>query len=141
MKTTTKNASDIKLNEETFNYVLELINTTISSNKPYIDLKNDWKVNGDLQQLPALMSNCKPTSLSRRKEMKKRIFYLFKNVTITRINNLMTAFNISGISIEPSIREQEIINSRRAYVKLRNEARESYSKYKAIKGDYYKLGK
>lgn len=81
------NPSEIKLGQETFNNVLELINDTIKN--------NDWLVSGDLQKLPELMLSYinSNISLSRRKELKKRIYFLYKKVTINRINNIMRSIN------------------------------------------------
>lgn len=138
MKTITDNntnPSEIKLGQETFNNILKLINNTINN--------NDWLVSGDLQKLPELMlgyidSNI---SLSRRKELKKRIYFLYKKVTINRINNILRSIGNSSIKIEHSIHEQNIIKSRKEYVELRNKANVALLNYKSIKGDYYKSTK
>lgn len=129
------NPSEIKLGQETFNNVLELINDTIKN--------NDWLVSGDLQKLPELMLSYinSNISLSRRKELKKRIYFLYKKVTINRINNIMRSINNNTIKIDHSIHEQNIIKSRKEYVELRNKANAALLSYKSIKGDYYKLSK
>ncbi len=126
------NPSEIKLGQETFNNVLELINDTIKN--------NDWLVSGDLQKLPELMLSYinSNISLSRRKELKKRIYFLYKKVTINRINNIMRSISNNTIKIDHSIHEQNIIKSRKEYVELRNKANAALLSYKSIKGDYYR---
>lgn len=126
------NPSEIKLGQETFNNTLELINNTIKN--------NDWLISGDLQKLPELMLDYinSDISLSRRKELKKRIYFLYKKVTINRINNVLRSINNNTIKIEKSAHEQNIIKSRKEYVELRNKANVALLNYKSIKGDYYK---
>ncbi len=131
MKTIAKQSSDIILNEETFNDITLLITELIKS--------KEWEVKGDISNLVEEFSNNSTSSntLSKTKKLKKRIFFLQRVITLKRINNLFSEFNIKA-TVDYSTKEQKIRSTRKDWVEARNKASEAIVLYKATKGDFYK---
>ena len=130
MKTiqTKTNASNVELTISTFKELTYFIKDNLG----------DWKITGNLDSLPyelhEAVSNSK--TKSKLKKIKKRIFFLKRKVSISKLNKLFEEIN-SQIIVDISDKEKEINTARKNYKELLNKTRESYSNYKLVKGDYY----
>jgi hypothetical protein len=124
--------SEISLSKEIF----ESLTTLIKDN---LKIK-DWEITGDIDRVSEFMEDKIMTtlSLSQKKKLKKSIYNLVNRFTIHRLNTLFKYFNIKYVKIDLSEKEKEIIKIRKEYLELRNLTIETYTKYKSIKGDYYR---
>lgn len=136
METTVKKLGiDYTYNQVELN---KIVNNTIDKIKNY-KIANNYKLNGDLNYY-----NFKYLPLSKRqiKKIQKYCFWIQKNPSLKRINSFFSLlsknYGVKRVKINISLKEQKIQNTRKEWLKAKNESERLLALYKKEKGDFYK---
>lgn len=130
---TTNHPSEIKLDQETFNQLQDLIESWLSN--------KDYKISGNVKHLSNQLESGSlglHHSWNKKKQFKKRIFRFSKKQTVKQLRNLLREFGIDSFKVELSDKEQQIINKQRLMKDLKSKYEKAISEYKLEKGNYFK---
>lgn len=122
------------------NVLDEKVTKTVENIEKYIK-ENDYQVTGDIEEYYVL-EGWKNLSKRQMKQIQKYCFWIERKPTLRRINSffslLSRTFGIKRVHVKVSLKEEKIQNSRKAWLKVRNEADRLLAEYKKEKGDFYK---
>lgn len=128
--------------EYTYNQVelRKVINNTIDKIKNIIK-ENDYQVVGNIEQYYNL--EFKNLSKNQMKNIQKYCFWINRKPTLKKMNSFLNVlsryYELNKVHIKVSLKEQKIQNTRKEWLKARNEADRLQEIYKKEKGDYYKI--
>lgn len=110
--------------------------------KRYCDIF-DWIVTGDLNVTDEFETRIKNASLSCKKKIRNRINMMEYKVSMKKINTLYGYIKrslhiVNEVRVKPSQRHEEIQAARKEWKAAQAIAEQKLSKYKELKGDYYK---
>lgn len=137
METTVLNTVEYTYNVKSLD---EKITKTVENIEKYIK-ENEYRVTGDIEEYYVLEGWSK-LSKNQMKKIQKYCFWIERKPSLRRINSffslLSRTFGIKKVSVKISLKEENIQNARKAWLKVRNEADRLLAEYKKEKGDFYK---